>query len=582
MKRMIRIVMIIPILCLFLCACSSEDPAKAEMQAMAGVNQEITGSYDESLAAVCRNGTFVGEADGDVLSFKGIPYAVPPVGDLRWKDPVPAEEGDGIYEAKYFGESPIQSEWFSEVGSYYPQGEDCLTLNVWTNSTGPSHGKTVMVFFHGGSYGWGGTSDPIYDGHNLVEKYNDLVLVTVGYRTGIMGFIDFSSVPGGEEYSTSGNLGLLDQVCALQWVQNNIEAFGGDPDNVTIFGESAGAGSVSLIPLMDGTKGLFKRIIAESGSLSLSFSREECQNLTQMLLDRSGCSTMEELKALSEEKLMELNEYLNDNNNFPERDGVVLPEHLYEAWENEDLADIDILFGTNSDECRYWINEMGYYAPILPKAFLYKMGLPFMYENNLKVMSDEEKTLVDSFMDRQSGGKIWNLTEFYNELLFRIPAAEQAVRHKGTSYNYYWTMPGADEMLGACHAIELAYVFRNPQVEIYSGGLYNEELADTVQDMWVNFARSGDPGTEKYPWEPYTAESRKTMVLGEEIGMTEDLKSEQRELIEPLLHHYFNGCYAQMDYNVPQLYRIIAQAAAALLLIAAVILVISKMIKKHK
>ena len=161
-----------------------------------------------------------------------------------------------------------------------------------------------------------------------MEKYPDLVLVTAEYRTGIMGFMDFSGVPGGEDYSTSGNLGLLDQVCALEWVQKNIRAFGGDPENVTIFGESAGAGSVSLLPLIEGTDGLFRRIIMESGSPSLTFSREECHSLTEKLLESSGCSDMAGLTALSEETLMELNEDLNDYNNFPERDGVVLPVYL--------------------------------------------------------------------------------------------------------------------------------------------------------------------------------------------------------------------------------------------------------------
>lgn len=582
MKHILSILIAITILCLSLCGCSSENPMKAEMQEKVGINQEITGVYDEALAVVCHNGTFVGEADGNVFSFKGIPYAAPPVGDLRWKSPVPAEEREGVYEAKYFGKSPIQSEWLSEVGSYYLQGEDCLTLNVWTNTEGSAEGKTVMVFFHGGSYGWGATSDPIYDGHNLVEKYPDLVLVTVEYRTGIMGFIDLSEVPGGEEFATSGNLGLLDQICALQWVQRNIEAFGGNPGNVTIFGESAGGGSVSLLPLIEGTDGLFRRIIAESGAPSLTFSRDECRNLTQMLLENSGCINMDELMALGEETLMELNEDLNDSNNFPERDGVVLPDDLYGAWESESLADIDIMVGTNSDETRYWIREMGYSTPILPGLFVYKMGMPFMYENNLKKLSGEEKELVDAFMQMQSGEKIWKLTEFYNELLFRIPAVEQAVCHKGKSYNYYWTMPGADETLGACHAMELTYVFGNPQDTIYTGGLYNEKLADAVQDMWVNFARCGDPSTEQYVWEPYTAELRKTMVLGEEIGMTDDLKQEQRKLIEPLLHHYFNGCYSQMDYNVPQLWRIIVQVVATLILIGAFIFVVIRMIKKRR
>lgn len=574
--------LIIMAFCLSLGGCSSEDPMKAEMQAKIGVNQEITGAYDEALAAECRNGTFVGEADGKVVSFKGVPYAAPPVGDLRWKSPVPAKDQKGVFEARYFGKSPIQSEWFSEVGSYYLKGEDCLTLNVWTNTSGPAEGKTVMVFFHGGSYGWGATSDPIYDGHNLVEKYPDLVLVTAEYRTGIMGFIDFSEVPGGEDFATSGNLGLLDQICALEWVQKNIEAFGGDPGNVTIFGESAGGGSVSLIPLIDGTEKLFNRVITESGAPSLTYSREECRNLTQLLLKNSGCSTMKELMALSEERLMELNEDLNDYNNFPERDGLVLPEDLYGAWEDEALAGIDIMVGTNRDECRYWIRELGHEYPVLPKTLLYSLGMPFMYENNLRAMSEQEKDLVDSFMDMQSGRKVWKLTEFYNELLFRIPAVEQASRHKGTSYNYYWTMPGEDETLGACHAIELAYVFKNPQANIYTGDLYNEALADDVQEMWVNFARRGDPSTEKYTWEPYTAAGRKTMVLGEEIGMTDDLKPEQRELIEPLLHHYFNGSYSQIDYFVPQLARIAVPIVLVLLLIVTAVVAIVKKVKRRR
>ena len=215
---------------------------------------------------------------------------------------------------------------------------------------------------------------------------------------------------------------------------------------------------------------------------------------------------------------------------------------------------------------------MGYYTP-LPGMFVYEHMIPFMYENNLKRMSPEERALTKDFVRAQSGRKIWRLTEFYNELLFRVPALEQAARHKGTTYSYYWTMPGADETLGACHAIELAYVFNNPQADIYTGELYNGELADTVQEMWVQFARTGDPSADGHVWEPYTADSRKTMVLGEEIGMTEDLKQAQRETISPLLHHYFNGCYSQLDLFVPQLGRIVGTVLGVpVLAVAAVVL----------
>lgn len=564
---------------------SEENSTKLRMQDLYRENKEITVEYDESLAVKCNNGTFVGKEESGVLAFKGVPYAEQPVDELRWKIAEPAADNDGVYEAYYYGKSPIQSEWASEVGSYYEQGEDCLDLNIWTNTKNTSANKTVMVFFHGGSYGWGGTSDPLYDGHNLVEKYDDIILVTVGYRTGIMGFIDFSSVEGGEEYQESGNLGLLDQVEALRWIQKNISAFGGDPNNVTIFGESAGGGSVSLLPLIAGTDGLFNRVIAESGSVALTYSTEECQNLTQMLLEETGCTTVSELVTLSQETLMEVNELLNDYNNFPERDGVVLPKDLYAAYEEGVTADLDMLMGTNADETRYWINEMGYYTDLVSGQLIYSVALPVMYENNITKISDEDMQYVDSFMELQSDKKVWNLTEFYNEILFRVPALAQAESHSengGSAYVYHWTYPGEDETIGACHAIELSYVFNNLQETIYTGNHVSEELAETVQDMWVNFARCGNPSTEDISWEAYNSDTKITMVLDEEVQAVSDYKSEQRELIEPLLKYGCNGCYSQLSYNVPQVYKLVGATAIVLVLLAAAVVVIVRKVRRKR
>ena len=565
--------MLAGVLLLTACGADRDEEIKNQIREMYGENQIIEGDYDQSLAAVCDNGTFVGLEESGVISYKGIPYAEPPTGSLRWKDPVPAQSSDTVYQAYYYGYAPIQTEWPSEVGSYYPQSEDCLTLNVWTNPSGPEEGKPVMVFFHGGSYGWGATSDPMYNGHNLIEKYPDVILVTVEYRLGVMGFIDFSSVPGGEAYATSGNLGLLDQVCALKWIHNNIDAFGGDPENVTIFGESAGAGSVSLIPLIDEADGLYRRVIAESGSIALTYSKEECRQLTELLLEESGCTTMEELVALSEAEMKALNEELNDYNNFPERDGVVLPVDPYAAYANGEEASGEMIIGTNADECRYWIRELDYETDLIPGVSLYTHTFPILYENNIKLLSDEEKANVDTFLSMQSGKKIWEITELYNELLFRVPAMKQAELHAdngNTVYTYYWTMPGEDETMGACHAIELAYVFNNPQITIYNGDVYDQKLANTVQDLWVNFARTGKPEAATVSWEPYTAENRRTLAIGEDTHMESDLKGEQRELLEPLLGHYFNGCYTQISLVVPQTGRIILQFIAGILLFAAV------------
>ena len=569
---------------LYGCADGETEDVKQKILSMYGENKEITGAYDKTLAAECSNGVFVGKEATGVIAYKGIPFAEPPVGDLRWKPPVSAAESKGVYEAYYFGASPIQTEWPSEPGSYYPQSEDCLKLNVWTNGQYKGE-KCVMVFFHGGSYGWGATADPIYDGENFVRAHPDVVLVTAEYRLGILGFIDLSFVPGGEDYAESGNLGLLDMVCALQWVQNNIGAFGGSPDNVTVFGESAGGGAVSLLPLMQGTKGLFNRVISESGSVALTYGKEECRRLTQMLLDETGCTTMAELKALSEEALAKANIELNDYNNFPERDGVVLPEDLYAAYENGEAAHVDMLLGTNADEARYWTLEMGYYAPGISGEFIYKLLIPVMYESNIKPFSEEDRDKANAFLALQSDKRVWNMTEFYNDVLFRVPAAFQAganAENGGKTFVYYWTYPSALGNIGACHAVELAYVFGNLDQTIYTGNNIDPALAETVQTMWVNFAKTGDPSTESITWPTYDKQTRMSMVLGEEIHTESDLLSQQRTLIEPLLKYGLNGCYTTLDFNVPTVRLFVCILAAALAVLIAVLVPAFRRHRKKK
>lgn len=514
------------------------EQVRSEVMADYGENKKIENdAYDPDLAVTCSNGTFVGKQENMVRSYKGIPYACPPVGDLRWKEPALADEDDGVYEAYYFGKVGIQTEASSERSSYYAQGEDCLTLNIWTSDKTQASGKPVMVFFPGGAYGWGGTADPLYNGQNFIEEWDDIVFVTVNYRIGLMGFMDFSEVEGGEDYENSSNLGMLDQVCALKWVQQNIEGFGGDPNQVTIIGESAGGTSVSLLPLMDGTEGLFQRVIAESGSIAFTYSQEEMLPLTQKFLEETGSATMEDLLALSEEDLMKVNEKLNDYNNFPLRDGVILPENLYEAYQSGKGSDIDMLTGTNADECRYFIEDLGGYMG-------YVLGGSLMYKSMVAGLDESDQHYVDDFMALQTDRKIWNRTEFMNEILFRMPAVAQAEYHAdagGRNYMYYWTKESAIPYFGACHAVELAYVFNNLDDTVYTGEKADAALAAEVQEMWVNFVKTGDPSTADHHWDPYDSEERNTMILGDEIYQDSDPLQEQRELVEPLLSYQING-----------------------------------------
>ena len=570
-----NIIIILFLISLSLCS-DDEDKIRKRMQSLYGENKEITGDYDKSLSVTCNNGIFVGKKTKNVISFKGIPYAKPPIGNLRWKDPVLAENNNKIYQAYYFGKSCIQTEWQTQYASYYPKGEDCLHLNIWVNENNISTNKAVMVFFHGGSFGWGGTSDPLYDGYNLIDKFSDIILVTVDFRLGLLGFINFSSVPGGENYKTTNYLGLLDQICALKWIQNNINKFGGDPKKVTIFGQSSGGSSISLLPLIEGSEGLFKRIISQSGPLSLTYSPDQCKSLIENFLEKSGGKNMEDLVSISEAKIKEINEEINDYANYPERDGINLPLDLYEGYKSGKGKDIDMLLGTNKDEVRHWIKSMGYYSNLISGEFIYKHGMPALYETDIRTLSDEDKEYVREFMHIQNPyqKRIWKITEFYTEIVFRTPMNKMAEYHSeagGNTYLYLWTYPGEDETLGACHNIELSYIFNNLQETLFTGNKVSPELANKAQEMWINFARTGNPSTSEYNWEKYDSNTRKTMFIGEQIKMVEDYKGEQRELIEPLLNYYINGNYNEISYNVPQIYRIALQLIATLGLIVGII-----------
>ena len=539
------------------------------------INRRITGEYDRDHAVKCVNGTFAGKSNEKVTAFRGIPFALPPTGERRWKEPLPAEPCDGVFEAFYNGAAAIQTKLKSERASYFRQSEDCLYLNVWTADGFKGQKRAVMVFIHGGNYGWGGTADPLYDGHNFVKAHPNIVLVTIAYRVGVTGFMDFSEVPGGEEYKNSGNLGLLDQICALRYIKENVSGFGGDPDNITIFGESAGGGSVSLLPLIRESKGLFRRIIAESGSVALTYSKKECLPLTRTLLKVTGAKCMKDLLALSEVELMEANKKLNGKNNFPERDGVVLPTDPYAAYENGEAYPVDMLSGTNADELRYWIQDVGGLVP-------YRHLSHVLFNTTMNQLDEKDKRRAKYFLhlQKQNGEteKPWQITEFFNEIIFRLPSMRQAEAHannKNRVFLYYWDYPSALPDMGACHAVELAYVFNNLHDTIYTGDNINETLAKQVQDMWVSFAETGEPSIEGIKWEAYSKDDRNTLILGQNPRVERDWREKERKCLTPLLRYYFNGNSITPSIDVKK----IVTAAAIAVGVGAAALILYKLLK---
>ncbi|MCQ2959494.1 MAG: carboxylesterase family protein [Bacteroidales bacterium] len=533
-------------------------------------NKIITEEYPDSLSAACHNGTFVGIQQNGVISYKGIPYAQQPVGDLRWRPAREALPDDKVYQAFYYGKSPIQTEWPTELASYYEQGEDCLYLNVWSHANDSLKNLPVVVFIHGGAYGWGGTSDPLYDGQSFVEAHPDVIFVSVGYRTGIMGFIDLWAVDSVGDYKESCNLGLLDQVAALKWIQKNISSFGGDPSNVTLWGQGSGAGCVSLLTIMEQARGLMKRVIIESGTVALTYSKLECQPLTKMLLKETKATCMDDLLKLSSDELKELNEKLNGYANFPMRDGIVLPESLYEAYENNS-SDVEMLIGTNSDEFRYWITEVG-------GMLAYRMMLPILFGNNTDLMTNTDKNLAYDFINKKKVKKVWRITEFYNDVIYRIPSINQASsnsRSQANTYMYYWTYPSTKKNLKACQGVELPFLLNNLEQNVFDEESVDSAMAYKVQEMWVNFIKTGNPSTENVDWQPYSEKSRQTMYLGKDCRLVKDPMLSQRKKLESMSKYYLNGNDNSNTLRMPWIYKVAATSAGVIGVGVLVALIIS-------
>lgn len=517
---------------------------------------------EQNTTADCYNGNFTGVVeDNGVISFKGIPYAKAPVGDLRWKAPEAVEASDEDFAADTFGKSSLQYEWHSEGGSYNEIGEDCLTLNVWTKDL-KTKDKPVMFYIHGGGFAWGGTADNLYDGKYIVEENEDIVVVTTNYRVGMMGHIDFSGVEGGEDFPDSGYLSVLDMIQSLKWVQQNIEAFGGDPDNVTIFGESAGGAYVSILCTVDEADGLFTKAIAHSGSLNLTYTQEDYDNvgLTEALMEKTGAKNMDDLMAIPEDELIEIytsfdeeGVSLNDIYNMPLRgENSIIPEDPYQALKDGAAKDITLIVGTNADEWRYWVNEMGDVEMsemdedgIAENMAVYEEYVAQeKYDSAAAAATDEEKAKLDEFLDIVDEDEtIWKNTEVGNESGFRMPSiatVEAQIEGGGTAYMYYFCKKSNNfDFIGACHASELAYVFHNIDETIFSGTV-DETLADDMCTSWTNFARTGDPSNDNTQWTQYTLPDRETMVIGNDniMKMENDPKGEQRKLMDWTAEYY--------------------------------------------
>lgn len=512
------------------------------MESYKNLNSEITGDYDKTHAVKCINGTFVGTEENGVTSWLGIPYAKPPVGKRRFKAPEYVDARDGVFEAKYYGKGAYGSTGYPCIQKL--ESEDCLYLNIWVNTDDKTEKKPVMVWIHGGAYVVGSGSQPGYSGANLVQRQSDIIMVNINYRLNMYGFMDFSSVPGGENFKTAPCNGLLDQAMALRWVHENIAAFGGDPNNVTIFGQSAGGGSVSILPVMKEANQYFQKVIAQSGSTTLAFPVDckAAKGKTKALLEYTGCKTMDDIMALSEEKLQEA--YVKAVGQFtscPYYGTEVLPEAPIELYKKGYAKHISIMAGSTADEARLFMGEGQ--TLTLEEQKKFAMNAVGDAASNLK---EEDKKYYEEFK-RVCRFKEPGLieTEFMNELMFRVPMLKQLDVQSAfnKTFCYYWSYPGSNADVGAAHSVELLFVFDLRCVgttSAFNGTNIPEEIFASVQQMWTNFARCGNPSTDKVKWEPYSEKDQDVLDIAGpgDLHMKKGLLADQYKAVLPLIGYY--------------------------------------------
>jgi para-nitrobenzyl esterase len=441
-------------------------------------------------------------ADGQARDFLGIPFAAPPVGSLRWKPPQPAAKWKGVRQATRFGSRCMQQQHFADMVFRDPgESEDCLTLNVWTPAAKSKGKLPVMVWIFGGGFAGGGTSEPRQDGEHLTRK--GVMVVSMNYRLGIFGFFATQELAVEDPHHAAGNYGLMDQLACLQWVRRNIGAFGGDPDNVTIFGESAGSFAVSAQMASPLAQGLFAHAIGESGAAfagkelnfpSLQKSEEQDEDYFRSVL---GDSSLAALRAAGSAEILKLatREASGKPRFGPDIDGYFLPESIAAIYAAGKQSHVPLIAGWNRDEGRA------------------KVDLQATAEKEFGSRAEEFLKLYHGNDDAEARRAA---ADFAGDdfLVYSTWAWLEAQVKTGNSpvYRYFFALPSPGDRYhsvsaGAFHSDEIEYVFGT--LDSRQGAKMRPEdykLSDLMQTFWTNFARSGNPNGAAVPhWPAYDA-----------------------------------------------------------------------------
>jgi para-nitrobenzyl esterase len=477
-------------------------------------------------------GPVQGETEGRTLVFRGIRFAEAPVGQLRFHPPVPPIQWTEVRPALDFAPACPQIVSIDPTeNNNSVMAEDCLAVNVWTPGIDEKK-RPVMVFIHGGAFIEGSARNSWYDGTTLAER-GDVVIVTMQYRLGALGFLELSEIAG-KEYAQTGNLGILDQIAALRWVQQNIAAFGGNPDNVTIFGESVGATSVETLMAVPAARGLFHKTILESNSaIRVGHDLARATELARAFMKIAGAATMDDLLKMSMVQIRNAQEKLfgtvfGDSSFGPTWDGTVIPEPAMKMILSGQGADVPVLLGTNLDEIRFWSTIEGLPLESKPEALLRQQVEAIVGQPTDKLINTYTKA------DSTYGHAVIHLG---TDLLFRMTSIRMAesISARQPTYMYLFTYRSTSPVTqyDSAHSIELPFVFGvidDLEAIAFTGrDPHREALMKEMQQSWINFARTGDPSHPGLPkWPRYDTKTRATMELGITCRVVDDPQASER------------------------------------------------------
>jgi para-nitrobenzyl esterase len=484
-------------------------------------------------------GKIRGTMEDKVLAFRGVPYGASTAGSGRFMPPEKPQSWSGVKDTIELGyRSPQAASGLipevAAVDANEPSGEDCLMLNVWTPGTSGGHKRPVMVWLHGGGFTSGSGGFKIYDGVNLAGKH-DVVVVTVNHRLNAFGYLYLADL-GGAKYANSTNVGMLDIVAALRWVRDNISNFGGDPGNVTIFGQSGGGAKVSTLLAMPSAKGLFHRAVIESGASLRGIPRDAANKSTEAFLAKVGLkpNQIDELQRLPVDRMIKVLEGGGPAGAPGLRfgavvDGKTLPANPFDPTAPEISSGVPLLIGSTQTEVTFFPGQQ--LDPIDQAAMRARVKQTFRTSD-----AEADKIIavyksvnpgisnIDVALESASDSFAWT-----NAL---TAAERKAALQKAPAYMYYfkWRSPVRDGKLKAMHCMEIPFVFDNPDAgkPMTGSGEDRYALAAKISAAWVAFARTGNPSQKGLAWAAYNTTNRATMILGDKCEVVDDPRKEVR------------------------------------------------------